>query len=125
MKVDILFTPNNCNVTTWLLLILLVHGCMFVTAPRKEACMNPHKALRLADGQVRILAVGRRVRVFNGHNRPIFGTYMGQVRMREIDRNSGPVIANFTTPKIRLDSGEVIYGISCWWNTRLFSFSPE
>lgn len=86
--------------------------------------MRPHETLRLAIGQ-KMLAVGRRVRILNPYGRPMFGTYLGQVRMREIFHHCGPVTANYTTPKIKFDSGKVIYGFSCWWDTKLFSFSPD
>ena len=88
--------------------------------------------------------IGTRVQVLsaNGKQDLGFGTYMGRVLISEVPDDSSPsaelvvdepvevtdeekaevaamverlTVDGATTPKITLESGDVIYGFQCWW----------
>jgi hypothetical protein len=65
------------------------------------------------------IAIGTRVRVMDIDKNDLgLGTYEGEVALDDNDNeipipyDAGPFDSN---PKIRLDSGRVIYGFDCWW----------
>jgi hypothetical protein len=63
--------------------------------------------------------IGARVRVLDVHHKSLgLGRYQGLVDFDDED-NEIPYVEGedtFGHPKILLDTGEIIYGIQCWWS---------
>lgn len=72
------------------------------------------------------VARGRRVHVMPVNIRgkallnPGYGTYLGEVPLRTVVPTlRGRPAGNYPTPRIKLDSGQTVYGFMCYWRTEL------
>ncbi len=63
---------------------------------------------------------GRRHKILPG-----FGTYLGDASLGRILNLGRPDLIRTLTPKFRMQSGKVVYGIECAWTTTLLFQSPS